>query len=142
MVPTKEIFNVNPLDGEVFANIVNISSGFDVLFHFRTYRNNYFYPNFLQIFLHGPYEVADASSKGISSENGYFLQLYLSALALFTSERAKNLKPSQRKCRFYYESTLQHSPVYSYVLCRMECRITLAKKLCNCIPHFYRKLGR
>lgn len=27
----KEVFNVNPLDGEVFANIVNISSGFDVL---------------------------------------------------------------------------------------------------------------
>nr|CAH7718844.1 unnamed protein product [Callosobruchus chinensis] len=76
----------------------------------------------------------------MSSEDGYFLQLYLSGLTIFSSDRTKSLSVNQRRCRFYYESNLRHFPVYSYVLCRMECRATLAKKLCGCIPHFYRQL--
>lgn len=97
---------------------------------------------FRKMFLHGPYEIADVASKLIHSNNGYFLQIYLSALSMFSSERARRLTVGQRKCRFYYESDLRHSPVYSFVLCRMECRATLAKKLCNCMPHFYRKRGK
>ncbi|KAF2894804.1 hypothetical protein ILUMI_11367 [Ignelater luminosus] len=66
--------------------------------------------------------------------------MHLSGLTIFTTDRAHVLAPSQRKCRFYDESDLRHSPVYSYVLCRMECRASLAKRLCGCIPHFYRHL--
>ncbi|XP_017786457.1 PREDICTED: pickpocket protein 28-like [Nicrophorus vespilloides] len=120
--PENETFYVNPLDGEVFANVVNMSTGF-------------------KIFLHGPSEVADVASKNIESPNGFFLQVYISALSIYSSERARALNPKQRKCRFYDESNLRHSPVYSYVLCRMECRSNLGKQLCGCIPHFYRKLG-
>ncbi|CAH1966766.1 unnamed protein product [Acanthoscelides obtectus] len=31
LMPGNEIFSVNPLDGEVYANLVNISSGYKVL---------------------------------------------------------------------------------------------------------------
>lgn len=96
----------------------------------------------IKVYFHGPYEIADIVSKNIYSPNGYFLQLYLTGLTLFSSPATKNLGINQRKCRFYYESDLQHSPVYSYVLCRMECRALLSKRLCGCIPHFYRKLGK
>ncbi|KAJ8977937.1 hypothetical protein NQ317_017405 [Molorchus minor] len=123
LLPENESLSVNPLDGEVFANVVNMSSGF-------------------QVYVHGPYEVIDIRSKHISSQKGYFLQLYLMGLTLFSSESIKSLRVNQRKCRFYYESNLRHFPVYSYVLCRMECRATLANRLCECIPHFYRKIGR
>ncbi|XP_044264094.1 acid-sensing ion channel 5-like [Tribolium madens] len=82
LIEGNETFYVNPLDGEVFANVMNMSTGFDVLY----------------------------------------------------------LTIKQRKCRFYDESNLKHSPAYSYVLCRMECRAALAKRLCGCVPHFYRKL--
>ncbi|EFA12114.2 Pickpocket protein 11-like Protein [Tribolium castaneum] len=105
LVEGNETFYVNPLDGEVFANVMNMSTGFD-------------------IYVHGPYEVADIASKKL---------LHLMAI----SYKCLYL---QRKCRFYDESNLKHSPAYSYVLCRMECRAALAKRLCGCVPHFYRKL--
>lgn len=66
----------------------------------------------------------------------------LSGLTIFSSNNIKFLNIKQRKCRFHYESNLKHSPAYSYVLCRMECRAALAKRLCGCVPHFYRKLGK
>lgn len=69
------------------------------------------------------------------------MQIYLSGLTIFTSNRAKTLQPNQRKCRFYYESNLRYSPVYSYVLCRIDCRAKFAEKLCGCVPHFYKKNG-
>ncbi|XP_045475018.1 sodium channel protein Nach-like [Harmonia axyridis] len=119
--PLNDTLYVNPLDGEVFANVMNISSGFD-------------------IYIHGPQEVADVATKKTHSEDGYFLQLYLNGMTLFSSDKVRALKVKQRKCRFYDESDLGHSPVYSYVLCRMECRIRLSKQFCGCVPHFYRKL--
>ncbi|KAG5898765.1 hypothetical protein JTB14_010975 [Gonioctena quinquepunctata] len=84
--------------------------------------------------------MPDIASKYIYSPDGFFLQLYLSGMTIFTTKGAKDFSIKQRKCRFHHESNLPHSPVYSYDLCRMECRATLAKKLCGCVPHFYRKL--
>ncbi|KAF5278353.1 hypothetical protein FQA39_LY05842 [Lamprigera yunnana] len=115
-------FYIHPLDGEVFANVVNMSTGF-------------------YIYLHGPFEIVDIASKGIYSPDGHFLQLYSTALTIVISENAKILTRKQRKCQLTNESTLKHSPVYSYTLCRMECRITLSKQLCGCVPHFYRHLA-
>ncbi|XP_044755167.1 pickpocket protein 11-like [Coccinella septempunctata] len=123
LFPPNETLYVNPLDGEVFANVMNISSAFD-------------------IYIHGPYEVADIASKKTHSEDGYFLQLYLNGLTLFSSDKVKGLNVRQRKCRYYDESDLDHSPAYSYVLCRMECRIRLSKQFCGCVPHFYRVLEK
>ncbi|KAJ3643261.1 hypothetical protein Zmor_025985 [Zophobas morio] len=120
LVEGNETFYVNPLDGEVFANVMNMSTGFD-------------------IYIHGPYEVADIASKKINSPNGNFLQMSLSGLTIFSSDNIRALSMKQRKCRFHDESDLKHSPAYSYVLCRMECRAALAKRLCGCVPHFYRK---
>lgn len=105
------------------------------------------YPDFFNIFYSlqfyplGPYELADSASKPIVTKDGHLTQLYVTAVALYTTEKAKALSAPQRKCRYYEESNLRHSPVYSYVICRMECRISLAKSLCGCIPHFYRRLS-
>ncbi|XP_044729277.1 sodium channel protein Nach-like [Chrysoperla carnea] len=113
-------FYVHPLDGEVFANIVNMSTGF-------------------YMYMHGPEETIDLVTQGQFASNGFFLQMYLAASALFSTDSAKELTIQQRKCRFIHESNLRHSPaVYSYNLCRMECRIQLCLKKCKCIPHWYR----
>lgn len=121
LLPETEIFYINPLEGEVFVNMINVSSGYKVYFH-------------------GPYEVIDMATKNIEVPSGNFLQFYLSALTIFSSERTRSLSVKQRQCRFYYESNLAHFPFYSYAACRMECRIKLAKEFCGCLPHFYRKL--
>lgn len=54
-----------------------------------------------------------------------------------------SLRVSQRKCRFTNEEeTLIWNPVYSFGLCRMECRMRFSLKYCGCYPHFYRDRGR
>lgn len=133
----RETLEVNPLDGDIFVSIVNMSCGYDVstpiLIHFYLINK--------QLYLHGSYEIPDVATKMLRLQNGYYLQVYLSALSIFSTNRVKRLMTRQRKCKYYDESDLKHSPVYSYVSCRIECRIKLAKKLCGCIPHFYKILG-
>lgn len=51
------------------------------------------------------------------------------ALEILTSDDAKPLKPSQRKCRLEHEAQpLSASPIYSYNLCRSQCRFRIAMK--------------
>lgn len=52
------------------------------------------------------------------------------------------LSPSQRKCRLTQENEeLLNSAVYSFNLCRTECRFRMALKECQCVPFFYRNPG-
>jgi hypothetical protein len=74
----------------------------------------------------------------------YLSQLTASivSLAIYSTGDVTSLSFSQRKCRFLEESDLHISPVYSYNLCRMQCRMEQAMRLCGCIPHFYRTKSR
>lgn len=48
-----------------------------------------------------------------------------------------------RKCRLEHEAEpLAASPIYSYNLCRSQCRFRMAMKECGCIPYFYRNVGK
>ncbi|ERL91617.1 hypothetical protein D910_08947 [Dendroctonus ponderosae] len=96
----------------------------------------------LAVYIHGPFEVPDVRRRPLVVPNDHLLQVYYTALSIISSEDTKTLRIRQRKCRFYHESNLTHFPVYSYLICRMECRIRLALNLCGCVPHFYRKLRR
>ncbi|XP_056637722.1 sodium channel protein Nach [Diorhabda sublineata] len=122
LLPEKNTLSVNPLDGEVFINVINVTSGY-------------------QVYFHSSFETVDIASKNIRTSDNNFLQLHITGLAIIAADGIKSLTPKQRKCRFYYESNLPHFAVYSYILCRMECRASLAKRLCGCLPHFYRKLA-
>ncbi|KAL0832438.1 hypothetical protein ABMA28_000671 [Loxostege sticticalis] len=115
-------FFVHPLDGEVFAQVINISASYDV-------------------YVHGPSEVPDVSTKRQHSAEDFYMKLYVTALTVYTAPEAAKLSVAQRRCRFINENILKHNSVYTYTMCRMECRIRLCLKYCNCIPHFYRKIG-
>lgn len=100
--------------------------------------------NYFKVYIHGAEEIIDIGTELVmtNSEDGTFIQVYLSvSSSLFTSDAAKKLNVQQRNCRLINESNLKHSPVYSYTLCRNECRIQLSLKICKCIPHFYRPRG-
>lgn len=115
---------VHPFDGEIYANIINISMSYDVFFH-------------------AAHEVPDISRQRYSCGESDYVSVELEALEIRTSEDAAALRISQRKCRFTEEArNMVTSPVYSFIICRIECRLKLALKLCNCIPHFYRNRGR
>lgn len=49
---------------------------------------------------------------------------------------------SQRNCRYFTESNLTHFPYYTRNTCTQECRLNLAYKICDCIPHFYPNLSK
>ncbi|KAF9414786.1 hypothetical protein HW555_007418 [Spodoptera exigua] len=121
---TKSLF-IHPLDGEVFAQVMNISTSYDV----RLFTSMV------------PQEVPDISTKFQHSAQGYYMKLYVTALTVYTSPEAAKLSINQRRCRFPHENNLKHNSIYTYTMCRMECRIRLCLKYCHCIPHFYRRIG-
>lgn len=121
-VKSNRTLDIHPLDGEVFAQIVNISTGYNV-------------------FLHEPQEVLDIASRHYNSSEGFYMKLYVTAVTVYTSPEAAQLSIAQRRCRFPHENNLKHSSIYTYNMCKIECRIKLCLKYCQCIPYFYRKVG-
>ncbi|KPJ05427.1 Sodium channel protein Nach [Papilio xuthus] len=116
-----ETFFIHPLDGEVFAQLINISASY-------------------RVYIHGPYEVPDISTKYQQSSKNFYMKIYVTAVTVYTSSEAAKLSIGQRRCRFPHENNLKHNAIYTYTLCRMECRIKLCLKYCGCVPHFYRTI--
>ncbi|KAL0267586.1 UNVERIFIED_CONTAM: hypothetical protein PYX00_009819 [Menopon gallinae] len=115
-----QLINGGPLDGEMFVQVMNMSSGY-------------------HLSISGPYDVPDVSVRRLYSPASHYIMLDLSALSIISSDTVRDLSPQQRKCRYFDESNLETADVYSYNLCRMQCRADLAYDLCKCIPYFYRK---
>lgn len=124
-IDSPETVVVHPLDGEIFANIINISTAYNVFFHAAR-------------------EIPDISKQRYSLTESDYSTVELQVLEIITSDDARELKVSQRKCRFTEEAApdLVTSPVYSFIICRSECRLKLALRLCSCIPYFYRRRGK
>lgn len=59
-----------------------------------------------------------------------------------TSSFYSSTTVSQRNCRYFTESNLTHFPYYTRNTCTQECRLNLAYKICDCIPHFYPNLSK
>jgi hypothetical protein len=101
-------------------------------------KNNLYLRIGLQVYLHSASEIPDSSSHFMDLKYRSQLTASIVSLAIYSTDDVRSLSLSQRKCRFLEESDLQISPVYSYNLCRMQCRMDQAMLLCGCIPHFYR----
>ncbi|XP_021929644.1 sodium channel protein Nach-like [Zootermopsis nevadensis] len=109
----------NPLSGEISLQITNMNSG-------------------SKVYIHNAHEVPDSSSHFLNLKYGNQLTVSVLSLTIYSTDDVTSLNIYQRKCRFLEESDLQISPVYSYNLCRMQCRMEQAIRLCGCKPHFYR----
>jgi hypothetical protein len=76
-------------------------------------------------------------------------QVYVKHKQVVASPELRRLYPEQRGCLFRDEAKVHRSsartwrlPIYTHNLCKMACRRRMAKKLCKCIPFFYRTLGQ
>ena len=56
---------------------------------------------------------------------------------LIATQAVRDLNINRRKCRFYDESNLKISRLYSMSLCHTQSRIDLAVEKCACAPFFY-----
>ncbi|ALC40968.1 CG34369 [Drosophila busckii] len=111
---------VHPLDGEIYAQIINLSTAYDVYFH-------------------GAGDVPNISKQRYTFPESDYTTVELIALEIYTNEEARAFTTKQRQCRFQYEAEdMQTVPIYSFGLCLSECRMFFALRVCGCVPHFYR----
>lgn len=65
-------------------------------------------------------------------------ELLISMKQTYTTEDARQLSISQRKCIFPDERTLElYEGEYTFTNCMKQCRIKRSMALCKCIPPFY-----
>nr|CAD7575550.1 unnamed protein product [Timema californicum] len=95
----------------------------------------------MKAYIHNPWELPDSTTSGNLIPPQWFMRVGMLAWSMYTTEEVRGLSVRQRRCRFPHESNLLISPIYSYNLCRMQCRMLLAHRLCGCVPHFYRRTG-
>ncbi|XP_068081669.1 sodium channel protein Nach [Anabrus simplex] len=66
--------------------------------------------------------------------------LYFSEKYTYTTPETRQLTIRQRRCIFPDEIPLDTDIVYTYSACMIQCRMRLARKLCGCVPPFYKKI--
>ncbi|CAH0687816.1 unnamed protein product [Spodoptera exigua] len=100
------------------------------------------YANVYKVYTLSPDEVILSGTPALTFESEGFLSFGVQITSTRASEDLKYIPLQLRKCRFMHETTTKRYPIYSYNRCLMDCRIKMIFKLCNCIPHFYKPLGR
>ncbi|XP_069964001.1 sodium channel protein Nach [Bactrocera oleae] len=111
---------VHPLDGEIYAQIINLSTAYDVYFH-------------------GSGDIPNISKQRYTFPETDYTTVELIAVEIYTAEEARAFTTKQRKCRYQYEAEeMLTSPIYSFGTGLAECRMFFALNVCGCVPHFYR----
>ncbi|EDW02486.1 GH22016 [Drosophila grimshawi] len=92
------------------------------------------------LYLHDIYEVMLPHDRRtvvfhMGTEYSYVLKVLLNPIS--AEEDVRQVPIAYRKCRYKDENYLKYFSDYSPSLCRLECRIKVALKLCNCKPFFY-----
>lgn len=98
----------------------------------------------LDIYYHSPLGIPQALHRVrmATASPAALTTLKFSSTDIVAHVKVKKLYQYQRRCLFFYEGQLEHSPhVYSQELCLRECRIQRMKGLCGCLPPFYRLAG-
>lgn len=94
-----------------------------------------------QISVSGPYELPSLGTPLLYNFNASFKEIEVACLAIISTDEVRELSVEQRNCRTRSDGSLRVSKIYSYNLCRMECRMDLAFKSCGCVPYMYVTLG-
>ncbi|XP_003395943.2 sodium channel protein Nach [Bombus terrestris] len=100
----------------------------------------------MKIMLHDPYDYPDhnAPSKLISAHKYSFLTVQ--PVETYSTLDIRKLKSTMRECIFYDEASKMIGndwnrnfvPArYSFINCLTNCRTTVIKKKCGCIPYYY-----
>lgn len=94
------------------------------------------------IYWHNPYD-SPSTDKVIQMERDYptYTSMVFRSFQLYCTSKVRRLIFYQRQCRFDDESNLSHFPyLYSFSICRTECKIKMMLEFCGCIPFFYRAI--
>lgn len=97
----------------------------------------------VDIYYHSPLGIPNSLLRvTVADKSPLLTTLRFASNDIVAHVKVKKLYRMQRRCLFFYESQLGHSPhVYSKELCLRECRIERMKRICGCLPPFYRLEG-
>ncbi|XP_076266135.1 uncharacterized protein LOC143199899 [Rhynchophorus ferrugineus] len=87
--------------------------------------------------------VDDMVSINVQPQHKWEFQIYKINFLMrqtYTTDDTKQLSVKQRRCVFQDEYRLKVHNVYTYSACTIQCRMENAKKICGCIPYFYKTL--
>lgn len=88
----------------------------------------------------GTNEMIDITSQHYLVNSTTMGDANLDIVDIISENDIKMLSPKQRNCKYTDEGEiLDHSLVYSYNLCRSECRLKLCLKYCQCSPYYYKR---
>ncbi|XP_037941253.1 acid-sensing ion channel 4-A [Teleopsis dalmanni] len=94
----------------------------------------------IRIYIHNVFDVVMPGDRNtilheIKADGSLTMELLLSATTAESGVR--NLPIQYRKCRYPDENVLKYFEIYRPGVCRSECRIDAALRLCKCKPYFY-----
>lgn len=103
-----------------------------------------------------------------AGKSSMFKSFTMTATTILARSNVRNMSPERRKCRlvcfyqkpiffcireigvavfsfalifrYFDESNLSRFPVYSYDLCKLDCKINIIVQKFGCVPFFYKKL--
>lgn len=91
----------------------------------------------LQAYFKGSREVPGTADPMLTNQYMSKSSVDLRVMITYATEAVRQLHVDHRRCRFWDESNLEVSPLYTVNLCYGQCRAKLAIKLCGCAPFFY-----
>ncbi|VEN34953.1 unnamed protein product, partial [Callosobruchus maculatus] len=92
------------------------------------------------LYVHSPNDVVNYESKNTTCYFAKATTVKVNTINVHTTEDVRKLSIGQRYCKLNSETQgLVHSPVYSYSMCRTDCRIQICHSHCDCTPYYYRR---
>ncbi|XP_060800953.1 sodium channel protein Nach [Amyelois transitella] len=102
-------------------------------FLFNSYRND----TNIDIYIHSTEEMAGLEQSAQHTWDRRVEKVSFSVKHTYTTEDARQLSISQRRCIFADEQSLETSSIYTYSACMRQCRMQRSRSYCKCVPHFY-----
>ncbi|KAJ4425622.1 hypothetical protein ANN_27818 [Periplaneta americana] len=87
--------------------------------------------------IHSAYEIPDVKSRYYGKGLGFIYKAYLKNIQVVSSPEVRDLPIKRRRCRYWDEPNESGLQLYSYNICKMNCRRKLAVHFCGCAPLFY-----
>lgn len=86
--------------------------------------------------MHGPDEFPAVGEKGFLVGPGQETQIGVTAIDTYSADALKDMRLSNRMCRFADEFPLDYSKEYSRSSCVIQCEHQYILEQCGCVPFY------
>lgn len=95
-----------------------------------------------QIFIHNTDDMLIVDTLPHHLWTRRIAKIFFDSKQTYTTEGARQLTIKQRKCVYPDEISLVTDNIYTFTACMIQCRMDTSRKLCGCVPWFYKNIGK